>query len=162
MIKKQRNPSERTTAFIVEYSPLFQLLLNHRHCLARMETPLIMFLWTIYVFSVMFFLCFRVRLLIDALWSPAGKGLTSWFSFVMSNCEVITFPLVSCVRCVAWLYRFLIFALFLTFPKSCNASPERKIKSNQNNMMIQRKEYLTHSQPELKGKIHTFFEMHLL
>ena len=25
---------------------------------------------------------------IDALWSPAGKGLTSWLSFVMSNCEV--------------------------------------------------------------------------
>ena len=21
-----------------------------------------------------------------ALWSPAGKGLTSWFSFVVSNC----------------------------------------------------------------------------
>ena len=26
----------------------------------------------------------------DALWSPAGKGLTSWLSFVMSNCEVVT------------------------------------------------------------------------
>ena len=24
-----------------------------------------------------------------------GKGLTSWLSFVMSNCEVVTFPLVS-------------------------------------------------------------------
>ena len=23
------------------------------------------------------------RLFIEALWSPAGKGLTSWFSFVM-------------------------------------------------------------------------------
>ena len=30
---------------------------------------------------------------IDALWSPAGKGLTSWLSFVMSNCEVVTFPI---------------------------------------------------------------------
>ena len=27
----------------------------------------------------------------DALWSPAGKGLTSWLSFVIYNCEVITF-----------------------------------------------------------------------
>ena len=53
-------------------------------------------------------------LFIDALSSPAGKGLTSWLSFVMSNCEVVTFPLVSCVRCGAALYRFLIFALFLT------------------------------------------------
>ena len=40
-------------------------------------------------------LCFRARLFIDALWSPAGKGLTSWLSFVMSKCKVVTFPLVS-------------------------------------------------------------------
>ena len=33
-----------------------------------------------------------------ALWSPAGKRLTSWLSFVMSNCEIVTFPLVSWVR----------------------------------------------------------------
>ena len=55
-----------------------------------------------------------MRLFIDALWSPAGKGLTSWFSFVMSNCEVVTFQLLSWVRCGAGLYRFLIFVLFLT------------------------------------------------
>ena len=41
------------------------------------------------------------RLFIDALWSPAGKGMTFWLSFVMSNCEVVTFPLVSWVRCGA-------------------------------------------------------------
>ena len=29
----------------------------------------------------------------------AGKGLTSWLSFVVSNCEFVTFPLVSLVRC---------------------------------------------------------------
>ena len=34
-----------------------------------------------------------------ALWSPAGKALTSWLLFVMSNCEFVTFPLVSWVRC---------------------------------------------------------------
>ena len=38
---------------------------------------------------------------VRALWSPAGKGLTSWVSFVISNCERVTFPLVSCVRCGA-------------------------------------------------------------
>ena len=38
-------------------------------------------------------LCFCARLFINALWSPAGKGPTFWFSFVMSNCEVVTFPL---------------------------------------------------------------------
>ena len=30
-----------------------------------------------------------------ALWSPARKGLTSWLSFVVSNCEFVTFLLVS-------------------------------------------------------------------
>ena len=53
------------------------------------------------VISVLFLLCFRARLFIDALWSPAGKGLTSWLSFVMFNCEVVTFPLVSWIRCGA-------------------------------------------------------------
>ena len=33
---------------------------------------------------------------------------------VVSNCEFITFPLVSWVRCDTWLYRFLIFAPLLT------------------------------------------------
>ena len=36
-----------------------------------------------------------MRLFICALWSAAGKGLTSWLSFVVSNCEFITFPFVS-------------------------------------------------------------------
>ena len=31
-------------------------------------------------------------LFIVALWSPAGKGLTSWLLFVMSNCDFVTFP----------------------------------------------------------------------
>ena len=46
-------------------------------------------------------LCFHEPLFGDALRSPAGKGLTSWLSFVMSNCDVFTFPLVSWVRCGA-------------------------------------------------------------
>ena len=37
----------------------------------------LLLLWIIYVISVLFLLCFRARLFIDALWSPAGKGLTS-------------------------------------------------------------------------------------
>ena len=41
----------------------------------------------------------RACLFISALWSPAGKGLTSWLSFVVSNCEFVTFPLVSWVKC---------------------------------------------------------------
>ena len=61
----------------------------------------VLLLWIVYVISVLFSLCLRARLFIVALWSPAGKGLTSWLSFVMSNCEVVTFPLISWVRCGA-------------------------------------------------------------
>ena len=43
-----------------------------------------------YYGSFMFLFClvfamFCVRLFICALWSPAGKGLTSWLSFVVSS-----------------------------------------------------------------------------
>ena len=44
---------------------------------------------------------FHASLFVDALWSPAGKGLTCWLSFEISNCDVVTFPLVSWVRCGA-------------------------------------------------------------
>ena len=47
-------------------------------------------------------------------WSPAGKELTSWLSFVVSNCEFVNFPMVSWVSCGTLLYRFLIFAPLLT------------------------------------------------
>ena len=50
-------------------------------------------------FSVFYLLCLCARLFIFALWSSAGKSLTSWLSFVVSNCEFVTFPLVSWVRC---------------------------------------------------------------
>ena len=36
-------------------------------------------------FSVLCLLCLCARLFICALWSPAGKGLTSWLSFVVYN-----------------------------------------------------------------------------
>ena len=35
--------------------------------------------------SVFCLLCLCARLSICALWSPAGKGLTSWLSFVVST-----------------------------------------------------------------------------
>ena len=67
--------------------------------------------------SVLCLLCLCARLVICNLWSPAGKGLTSWLSFVVSNCEFVTFPLVSWVRCGTLLYRFLIFAPLLTLSR---------------------------------------------
>ena len=51
---------------------------------------------------MLFLSCFvmpHARLFVDDLWSPAGKGLTFWLSFVMSYCDLVTFPLVSLVRC---------------------------------------------------------------
>ena len=51
------------------------------------------------LFIVLCLLCLCERLFIYALWSPAGKGLASGLSFVVSNCEFVTFPLVSWVRC---------------------------------------------------------------
>ena len=50
-------------------------------------------------FSVLCMPILYRRLFICALWSPAGKGLTSRLSFVVSNCEFVTFRLVSLVRC---------------------------------------------------------------
>ena len=45
-------------------------------------------------------LCFHARLFVDALRSPVGKWLISWLSFVMSNCDVVTFPFGIMDRCV--------------------------------------------------------------
>ena len=54
-------------------------------------------------------------LLIAALLSPTGKGLTSWLSCM--RCFIVflsLFHVVSLVRCGAWLYRFPSVAFFLT------------------------------------------------
>ena len=67
------------------------------------------------MFFFLCLLCLCERLFICALWSPAGKGLTSWLLFVVSNCELVTFPFVSWVGCGTLLNRFLIFAPLLTF-----------------------------------------------
>ena len=39
------------------------------------------------------------RMLIAALWSPYGKGLASWLSFVVLNCVFATFQCG--IRCLA-------------------------------------------------------------
>ena len=81
-------------------------------------------LWISYVISVLFLECSRARLFSDALWSPAGKGLTSWLSFVRSKCEAVTFPLVFWVR-----YRCLI----VLIPDLCPLSyflHQRHLQSN--------------------------------
>ena len=77
--------------------------------------------------SVLCLLCLCARLFNCALWSPAGKGLTSWLSFVVSNCEFVTFPLVSWVGCGTWLYWFLIFAPLHTFTNMYSIDEYKKL-----------------------------------
>ena len=74
-------------------------------------------------FSVFCLLCLCKRLFICALWSPAGRGLGSWLSFVVYNCEFVTFQLVSWVKCGSWLYRFQIFASSLTLNALMKLAP---------------------------------------
>ena len=44
------------------------------------------------VFPVLYLLCLCARLFICALWSPAGKGLTSWLLFVASAVSLSLSP----------------------------------------------------------------------
>ena len=49
--------------------------------------------------SVLCLLCLCARLFICALWSPAGKGLTSWLSFVVS---AVSLSLSICILGQVW------------------------------------------------------------
>ena len=68
--------------------------------------------WIINNISVLYLFCFCARLFIDALWSPAGKGLTSRLSFVISYCDFVTFPFVF----------WLMWCLLVSFPDLCPLS----------------------------------------
>ena len=59
-------------------------------------------------------LSFAMPLCVSVYMCLAGRRLTSWRSFVVSNCDFASFPLISWVRCGTLLYRFLIFAPLLT------------------------------------------------
>ena len=61
-------------------------------------------------FSLLCLLCLCARRFMCALWSPAGKGLASWLSFVVPSCEFVTFPLVSWVR---------LWYLIISIPDRC-------------------------------------------
>ena len=71
-------------------------------------------LWIFYVFVLSCVCYVFVHVCLYVLCGHLlGKGWPLG-SFVVSNCEFVTFPLVSWVRCGTWLYRFLIFAPLLT------------------------------------------------
>ena len=52
-----------------------------------------------YVFFCLVFAMPCARMFICTLWSPAGKRADLLALVVVSNCEFVTFPLVSWVRC---------------------------------------------------------------
>ena len=74
----------------------------------------VLLLWIVYV-CVLSCVCYVfVRVCLYVLCDHLlGKGWPLG-SFVVSNCEFVTFPLVSWVGCGTWLYWFLIFASLLT------------------------------------------------
>ena len=53
------------------------------------------------------------RLFIAALWSPAGKRLTSWLLFVMYNCDFVAFPCATLGQ---------VWYLIVLIPDLCNLS----------------------------------------
>ena len=52
---------------------------------------------------------------IAALWSPAGKGLTSWLSFVMFGSVFVTFPCGILGQMWYLILSIMIFAKLLTY-----------------------------------------------
>ena len=86
------------------------------------------FLWTVprrcfFCGSFVLFLsCFCYAFIHACLLMPCGHllGKADLLALVFDvYCDVVTFLLVSWVRCGAWFYRFLIFAIFLTFMHTC-------------------------------------------
>ena len=82
----------------------------------------------------MFFFCqvFAMSLcasVICPLWSPAGKGLTSWLSFVVSNYEFCHFPIGILGQVWYLIVSIPDFCTLTNFNSTYNSIPEQK-KSN--------------------------------
>ena len=68
------------------------ILFDFHSLLFDMQLEAVLLLWIICVINVFVVFVMLSRLFVAALWSPAGKWLTSWLLFVMSNCDFVTFP----------------------------------------------------------------------
>ena len=87
-------------------------------------------LWIICVISVLFCYAFMLVCLLMPCGHLLGKG---WPLGSRLWCLIVSLslsPFVSWVRCGAWLYRFLIFALFLTLNIFCRICNDLKLKLN--------------------------------
>ena len=72
-------------------------------------------------------LCICMRLFVCALWSPVGKGLTSWLPFVVSDCKFVTFPLVFWVRSQGGT---LIFSSYVGSGPASTIHPKKNIRNS--------------------------------
>ena len=62
-------------------------------CWERADLLAVVFVVFCHFPNVLFMSCVMLsRQFIAALWSPVGKGLTSWLLFVKFNCVFATFP----------------------------------------------------------------------
>ena len=105
----EANASDTEAAFLDLHLSISNVLFRPKFMFQGGTSLVDLFCYLCFLF-VMFSCLFIV-----ALWSPAGKGLTSWLPCVW--CFIVYLLLshvVSWVRCGAWVYRFLIFAFFLT------------------------------------------------
>ena len=73
----QYNPELR-----VRFAPLNRFKPARIFFTDRSKAVLLLWIFYVFVLSCVCYVC--ARLFICALWSPAGKGLTSWLSFVVS------------------------------------------------------------------------------
>ena len=72
-----------------------------------------------FLFCLVFAMFFYACLFVCALWSPAGKGLTSWLSFVVSAVGLSLSHWYPGSGVVLDCIDFLSFASLLTFKKMC-------------------------------------------
>ena len=89
------------------------------------------------------------RLFVAALWSLAGKGLTSWLLCVMSNCDFVTFPygILGQVRYLIVLIPDIFHLSYLhlcIFDSSIRGT--NLIKINENQVSMNRKSHTHRSQ----------------
>ena len=76
--------SSSTSELRVRLEPLNRIKPSSKYFTDRSKAVLL--LWILYVFcSVLCSLFLCARMFLCALWSPVGKGLTSWLSFVVST-----------------------------------------------------------------------------
>ena len=70
----------------IRFKPSSKMFIDH--------SKAVLLLWIIYVLFLSYCVCY-----VFGVMSPDGKGLTSWLSIVVSNCEFVIFPLASWVKC---------------------------------------------------------------